>query len=305
MIRRVSNWGRWGDEDEIGTINLITDRKRVEAAAAVRKGRAFSLGLPLDLDGPDAGPPRRTKAHHTMLQTGSDLRSDVQPEGIGGWGYADDMISMALHNATHWDSLAHIFDDYRMYNDRPCELVGANGAERNDIAKLSGRVVTRGVLADIPRLLGVEHLPLHHRVSVDELERALELGGTEARSGDVLLLRTGNMRRARRNGGWDDYVFSDEPGLGIETLPWLHERGIAAVGVDNWGFEALPSLSPLWLPFHTVSIVHMGMILGENFVLEELADDCAADGVYEFLFTGLPLPITGAVAGTVHPAAIK
>jgi hypothetical protein len=212
IIRRVSNWGRWGPEDEIGTINLISERKRVEAAHVVRTGRVFSLALPLDLDGPDSGPPRRLKAHHTMLQTGSDLRAGVQPEGIGGWGYADDMVSMALHNATHWDSLAHIFDDYKMYNDRDCELVGANGAERNDIAKLSGRVVTRGVLADIPRLLGVDHLPLQHRVTVAELERALELGRAEARSGDVLLLRTGNMRRARRNGGWDDYVFSDEPG---------------------------------------------------------------------------------------------
>jgi kynurenine formamidase len=305
MIRRVSNWGRWGPEDELGTINLITERKRVEAAGLVRTGRVFSLALPLDLDGPDPGPPRRIKASHMMLQTGADLRSDVQPEGVGGWGYADDMVSMALHSSTHWDSLAHIFYDYKMYNDRDCQLVDANGAHRNDIAKLSGHVVTRGVLADVPRLLGVDHLDLRHRVSADELEQAFDSQRTETRPGDVLLLRTGNMRRARLNGGWDDYVFSDEPGLGIETLPWLHEHGIAAVGVDNWCFEALPGGSSIWLPVHTVGIVHMGMILGENFVLEELAADCAEDGVYEFMFTGLPLPITGAVAGSVHPAAIK
>jgi kynurenine formamidase len=305
IIRRVSNWGRWGPDDELGTINLITDAKRVEAAGLVRKGRVFPLALPLDLDGPSPGPPQRLRTHHVMLQTGTDLRAGVQPGAVDGWGYADDMVMLALHNSTHWDSLAHAFYDFKMYNDRDCALVDANGAHRNDIAKLSGSVVTRGVLVDVARLHGVEWLPQDHRVSVADLQRALEVQRVDLRPGDVLVLRTGNMRRARRDGGWDDYVFADEPGLGLETLPWLHERDVAAVAVDNWGFEALPSGSEIWLPVHAAGIVHMGLILGENFALEELADDCAHDGVYEFMFTGMPLPITGAVAGAVHPAAIK
>ncbi|MGH2873905.1 MAG: cyclase family protein, partial [Solirubrobacteraceae bacterium] len=156
------------------------------------------------------------------------------------------------------------------------------------------------------RLLGVQWLELDHRISVSEVERAFELARTEPLPGDILVMRTGNMHRARRDGGWQDYAGTDEPGFGIELLPWLHEHDVAAVAIDNWGFEALPSgHSTIWLPVHAVAIVHMGMLLGENFMLDELARDCARDGVYEFLLAGLPLPLTGAVAGPVHPVAIK
>jgi kynurenine formamidase len=213
---------------------------------------------------------------------------------------------MGTHAATHWDGLSHIFYDYQMYNGRDCTLVGATGAARNGIEKLSRDLVGRGVLLDFPRLLGVDWLETGHRITVAEIERAFEAGQVEPMPGDILLMRTGNMRRARQNGGWEDYVGTDEPGFGIEVLQWLHGHDVAGVGIDNWGFEALPSGHPtIWLPVHAVAIVHMGLLLGENFSLEELAEDCASDGVHEFLFTGMPLPLTGAVAGPVHPAAVK
>lgn len=307
MIRRVSNWGRWGSEDERGTVNLITPERRRDAASLVRRGAVFSLAIPFDLDGvPQLPITRRVNPHLWMLQTGTDLRAGVQGGAVDGWGYADEIFAMGTHAATHWDSLAHAFYDYQMYNGRDCTMVSVNGAARNGIAKVSGDLVARGVLLDFPRVLGVEWLKLDHRISVSEIERAFEAGHVEPRPGDILLMRTGNMRRARRDGGWEDYAGTDEPGFGIEVLPWLHEHEIAGVAIDNWGFEALPSGHPtIWLPVHAVGIVHMGLLLGENFSLDELADDCAADGVYEFLFAGLPLPLTGAAAGPVHPAAVK
>jgi kynurenine formamidase len=307
LIRQVSNWDRWGPDDERGTVNLITPQRRRHAASLVRKGAVFSLAISFDLDGvPQLPVSRRINPQHWMLQTGTDLRAGCQAGAVDGWGYADDIFAMATHAATHWDGLSHIFYDYQMWGGRDCTLVGAGGAARNGIEKLSGEVVGRGVLLDFPRLLGVDWLEMDHRISVAEIEGAFEAGRVEPMAGDILLLRTGNMRRARRNGGWEDYVGTDEPGFGIEVLPWLHEHDIAGVAIDNWGFEALPAGHPsIWLPVHAVAVVHMGLLLGENFSLEELAEDCAADGVYEFLFTGLPLPLTGAVAGPVHPAAVK
>ena len=305
MIRRVSNWGRFGEDDELGTLNYITPARRAEAAALVRRGEVFSLAIPFDRFGPQPAGDRRLNPQHTMLQTGTDLKAGVQELSVDGWGYADDMITMATHAATHWDCHAHAFYDYRMYNGRDCTLVSATGAEHGSAARLSPHLVSRGVLLDLPRALGVDWLPLGHHVTVTELERALEHGRVEPRPGDVLLLRTGNMQRARREGGWDRFTYTDQPGIGMSELPWLHEHEIAAVANDTWAFEVIPSGASIWLPVHAVGIVHMGLILGEIFMLDELAEDCARDGVYEFLLAASPLAFSRSVGGPVNPIAVK
>jgi len=305
MIRRVSNWGRWGPDDELGTVNLITPERRVAARDLVRKGTVFSLAIPLDESGPQPPFERRLNPRHVMLVTGTDLRAGVQPNQVGGWGYADDMVTMALQCATQWDSLAHAFYDYRMYNDRDCTLVTAQGAERNSIAVLRDRVVGRGVLADVARYKGVDCLPLDYEITADDLDGTLRHEGVESAAGDILLIRTGNLGRARRAGAWHRFTFDDEPGIGLDTLPWLHEHEVAAAATDTWAFEVLPSRASIMLPVHAVAIVHMGLLIGEIFDLDALADDCAADGVNEFLFVAPPLPFTGAVGSPVNPLAIK
>ena len=288
MIRRVSNWGRWGHDDELGTVNLITPQARRRGAAAMRRGEAFSLAIAVDRHGPQPHGDRRLNAQHTMLVTGSDLKAGVQPGAVGGWGYADDAVTLATHGATHWDCLAHQFYDFKMYNDRDCALVRADGAECCGVTAFASQMVTRGLLLDLPRTLGVDWLPIDYRITVAELDRTLELERIEPCSGDVLLIRTGNMTRARRNGGWDDYVYTHEPGIGLDALPWLHEREIAGVATDTWAFEVIPGGASIWLPVHAVGIVHMGLLLGEVFQLDELAADCAADGCYEFLLAAQP-----------------
>jgi kynurenine formamidase len=305
MIPRVSNWGRWGDDDEVGTVNFVTPSKRIEAAALVRRGEVFSLAIPFDRFGPQPAGDRRLNPQHTMLQTGTDLRAGVQEGAVEGWGYADDTIEMATHAATHWDCHGHAFYDYKMYNDRDCTLVSATGAEYGSAARLSPHLVTRGLLLDFPRALGMDWLPLAHHITVAEIERALELGKVEPRSGDILLLRTGNMQRARQGGGWADYTYTDQPGIGLAELPWLHEQEIAAVAADTWAFEVVPSGTSIWLPVHAVGIVQMGLILGEIFMLDQLAADCERDGVYEFMLAASPLPFSRSVGGPVNPIAIK
>ena len=305
MIRRVSNWGRWGADDELGTVNYITDHRRREGAELVRKGKIFSLSLPFGPIGLQPPGDRRLDPQHVMLQTGTDLMCNVQQGQVEGWGYADDMVTMALQCATHWDGLAHAFYDYKMYNNRDCTEVTVHGAAHNSIDKVSDRIATRGILLDFPKLLGVDWLPQNHRITPAEIEAALEAEHIEVRGGEILLLRTGNMWRARQGGGWDGYTYSDEPGIGIDALPWLHEHEIAGIGADNWAMEVSPSGTDIWLPVHAVGIVHMGLLVGENFVLDALAADCAQDGVYEFFLTAAPLPFQRAVGGPVNPIVIK
>jgi kynurenine formamidase len=305
MIRRVSNWGRWGPEDELGTVNFITPDRRREASRLVRRGDVISLAIPFDDQGPQPPHERRLNPRHIMLQTGTDLRAGVQRGSVGGWGYSDDMVIMALQAATQWDSLAHAFYDYKMYNDRDCTLVTSEGASKNSIAVLSDRVVSRGVLADVAKYLGVDSLPLDHEITTAELESCLESEHVDMRSGDVLLIRTGNLGRARREGDWKDFSFTDEPGLGLKALPWLHEHEIAAVATDTWAFEVIPSGTSILLPIHAVAIVHMGLLIGEIFELDALAKDCDRDGIYEFLFSAPPLPFTGAVGSPINPIVLK
>jgi kynurenine formamidase len=305
MIARVSNWGRWGSEDQIGTVNHLTPERRRRGAALARTGRAFSLSLPFGAIGLQPPGDRRLDPHHVMLQTGTDLLAGVQPGQVDGWGYADDMVTMALQGATHWDGLGHAFYDYKMYNNRPASEVHAGGADHNAVDQWRDRIAGRGVLLDLPRLLGVASLDLGHRITQAEMEAALERQGVSAGPGDILLLRTGNLGRARRHGGWDRYTYTDEPGIGLDLLPWLHERQIAGIASDTWAMEVIPSGTSIWLPVHAVAIVHMGLLMGENFVLDDLAEDCAADGVYEFFFCAPPLPFAKAVGGPVNPLVIK
>jgi len=306
--RRLSNWGRWGDEDELGTVNYITESKRQEAASLVRSGRVFSLAVPFDSQGPQPPFERRMNPHLSMLDTGTDLRLGRQANAPEGWGYADDMVTMALQCGTQWDALAHVFYGFQMYNGYDCALVGVEGTARNGISVMRDRMVSRGVLVDVARLHGLDALAANHEITAEDLERALEVQRTEVLSGDVLLIRTGNLGRFRHAGSWQGFTHSAEPGIGLEALAWLHEREVAALASDTWAVEVIPhgtTPDAIALPVHAVAIVFMGLPLGEIFDLDALAEDCARDGAYEFLFCAPPLPITGAVGSPVNPLAVK
>jgi kynurenine formamidase len=306
LIRRVSNWGRWGTDDELGTVNHITQTKRAAAASLVRRGHVFSLAVDFEPDTPQFKASYRLNPQRSMVATGTDVKTGRQAAyGIPGHGFADDIVVMSLQAATQWDSLAHVFHDFKMYNGRDCELVGAKGAVANGIAVLRDRVVTRGVLADVAGFLGVDALAPDHHITVEELEATLAHEGVDVGTGDALLVRTGHLGRIRDEDAWDRFVEHDEPGLGWDSLAWLHAREVAAVASDNWAFEAVPSRAPLPLPIHAIGIVYMGLLVGEIFELDALAEDCRADGVFEFFFCAPPLPFTGGVGSPVNPLAVK
>jgi kynurenine formamidase len=305
LAKKHRNWGKWGAADEHGTLNHITPEKIVAAAALVRQGKVFSLAIPFDGNGPQSGFGGRVNPQHYMLQDGGDILAGAQ-DYIPGLRYCDDAVSMPLQCATQWDAFSHIFFDGKMYNDRGPELVTSNGAQANSIDKLKKKVVSRGVLVDMPRHKGKEWLEPGEAIFATDLDAAAERQKVEIGRGDIVLIRTGQLAQVRATGNWGTYAGGPAPGLSFTVADWLAEKQIAAYATDTWGTEVIPNeTEDVFQPLHCVAIVNMGMLVGEIFDLEELAGDCAGDGTYEFLFVAPPLTITGAVGSPINPQAIK
>lgn len=314
-----SNWGRWGEDDVLGTLNFLDPAKRREGAGLVRRGVSFSLSQSFGMDGPQQGWRRRTNPVHTMLETGTDAALGNQgfPHGFGG---ADDAIAMPLQCSTQWDGLGHIFDHGRAWNGRAAEKVVTSAGDMvTGIEHMAPHVAGRGVLLDVGRVVGHEagrgagrgtgqpdgELPDGFAITEDHLAATAEAHGVTVGRGDIVLVRTGQLTRARRE-GWGDYAGGASPGLSFTTAGWLHRTEIAAIATDTWGFEVRPNeFDNAFQPLHQVVIPHMGLLVGEMWDLDALADDCSRDGMYEFWLTAAPLPITGAVGSPVNPVAVK
>lgn len=311
LAERCSNWGRWGPDDQLGTLNHLRPDDVVAAAALVRTGRVFSLAIPVDEHGPQSGGFGRFNPIHLMIRDGNAAATGtVVRDFYGGrdrWiRGTDDLLILPLQSGTQWDSLAHIVFENRIYNGYDATTVGSKGATLNDIANARDRVVGRGVLLDIPRSLGRAWLEPGEPIHAEDLEACARAQGVTVGRGDILLVRTGQMAQCRAAGSWGDYAGGSAPGLALDAAPWIHDHDLAAIATDTWGMEVLPNeTADVFQPLHIILIVSMGLLVGEIFDLEALADDCASDGVYEFLFSAPPLPITGGVGSPVNPLAIK
>jgi kynurenine formamidase len=306
---RLKNWGKWGPNDEVGTLNYTRPEDIVAAAGLVRKGRVISLALPYDSRGPQGAASKypslgRFNPIHLMLRTGTDAYSGV----LDGRKIrsSDDIVIMPTQCGTQWDGLGHIFYGNSMWNGYDCRTVTSAGALKCGIEKTREKLVGRGVLLDIPRMLGQNHLTDGFAITNELLDRAERHFGVEVRRGDHLLIRTGQMEAKLAADTWDGYSGGDAPGLAFETLDWLHSKQVAAIATDTWGAEVRPNqIDEANQPWHWISIPIIGLTVGEIFYLAELAKDCAGDKRYEFMFVGPGLPFTGAVASPANPLAIK
>lgn len=303
---RWCNWGRWGPDDGAGTLNFITPEMVVAASRLVRRGTVFSLAIDFGPSGPQNGFLGRFNPRTFMLRDGSDAFARDMPGAPRGIGAADDVLLLPTQAATQWDSLAHIFYDGRMWNGHDCRLVSSLGAERNDIAGYRDRIVGRAVLLDVPRHLGVPWCEPGFAIEPDLLDDVAAAEGVAVGTGDIVLLRTGQLAACRAAGSWGDYAGGPAPGLAFETLGWCFERQVAAVAADTYSVEVRPGeISCASFPWHRVAIPRLGLCVGEIFDLEALAADCASDGVYEMFLSANPLPVPGSVGGPINPTAIK
>jgi len=303
LATEVRNWGRWGADDERGCLNFITPEKRRAAAALVRRGATFPLAVPLDEHGPQEPGTARTNPLHVATRTGNDPAS---VNGVGGTAhYTDDvLVQLFLQAGTQWDSLAHVFYDGLLYNAFPASTVTGKGAAHAGFDKYYDRTVSRGVLLDVARFRGVETLPADHVIEPAELDATAASQGVRVEPGDIVVVRTGLMATYDATGTWAAFRAAG-PGLHYEVAGWCHRRDVAALAADNTAVEVLAGLGELRIPLHMLALRDMGMPLGEYWYLEELAADCAGDGVYEFMLVAQGLRVTGALGSPVTPLALK
>lgn len=284
----LSNWGRWGADDQLGTLNHLQPEHRVDAAALVRSGRTVSCARPL----PTApGPDNPAPATHHMLGTHTE-------------GHGADWIGVASHGyaTSHLDALCHIFWDGKLYNGHGTETVTAHGAEQLGVHHLRDGIVGRGVLLDVPRAKGVDALEPGTPVTVDDLEEAAAAAQVDVGPGDLLLVRTGRWVWRRDHGPWDPR--QQLAGLHASCLPWLHRREIAVLGGDGVSDCHPSGIEGVRLPIHTVGIVALGLTLLDNLDLDGLAAVCAEEERSAFLLTIAPLIVTGGTASPVNPIAV-
>ncbi len=288
------NWGRWGAEDELGAANLIEADNVRAGAALVRSGRVFSLALPLDAKHVPVTP-GRAPPQHFMRTDGGDYAAGLKRGD--GFQTTDDVISMPVHAGTHIDALCHVGDADFLFNGYPLSSVRSAGAKKLGMEKLRS-LCTRGVLLDLCALHGVATLPKGTVITPEDLEACEARQGVRVTPGTVLLLHTGWLG-ALPTMGTAEYL-SGEPGIGMAAARWIADRGVPAVGADNFAVEVIPTENRGAAPVHRMLIRGCGVYLMEMLVLSELA----AAGVHEFLFVAAPLPITGATGSPINPLAI-
>jgi len=295
MYEDLKNWGRWGDDDQRGALNHLTDDRRAAAAALVRRGESLSLAHDLGTEPSSDNP---FPAQHHMLASG-DARD---ANGIPGYEAARDHIALDVHGlfTTHVDALSHMFVRGEMFGGRPASDVRSDGALSNTVLSMADGVVGRGVLLDVPRALDCAYLDNGEVITVDDLEATEIAQDVRVGSGDVLLVSWGRAARRAAKKSFDGFS-----GLHAECLPWLQERQVAVLGSDGIS-DPMPFVgTPQWpFPVHQIGITAMGLHLIDNMALAALGQRCAAAGRWEFLFAMSPLRIAKGTGCPVNPVAV-
>jgi kynurenine formamidase len=284
---RLSNAGRWGPDDERGTLNFVTDAETLKAAELIRKGRVVAVAQPFVME---ATPAKPRPGYHRML---------FRENGTS----ACDAVMMECHGyeITHIDALAHVSMEGTTYNGRPfSEVITRDGLTFCSVLPLADGIATRGVLLDIPRSQDRHWLDRGEEITAADLERTEEWAGVRLGRGDALLVRCGLDAREAETGRMDATV---RTGLGIDCIEWLHDREVAVFGGDC--FDQLPSGDPDFShPLHSVGIARMGLVLIDHMAVEELADVCVAEQRWEFFFSVGALRIPRATGSPVNPLCI-
>lgn len=286
LFARCSNWGRWGPDDELGTLNLITPEVVLRAGAEIREGRTVSMADDLTLDGPAS--PRPTV--HFMVYGGPHSQSAL------------DFIGLVPHGfVTHLDALGHYSFDGFVYNGRPLdEALGSAGLQFASILAQRDGIVTRGVLLDVAAARGTDWLEAGDYVTVDDLDAAERLTGGRVEPGDAVVVHVGLEARQRVRGPEDPRL---RTGLDAASVAWLHDRQVSLYTGDC--IERLPYPSAAMpMPLHSIALVSMGLVLLDCPRLATLTEVARELGRSTFLFTCAPIRVPGGTGSPVNPVAV-
>ncbi|MCB9384402.1 MAG: cyclase family protein [Bryobacterales bacterium] len=291
-MEQLSNWGRWGAGDQIGTVNLITPQKRKQAAALVSDGEAVSLARTAETTQAEDNP---RPFGHRMLNTGAEPAAGQ---------FVSDEYTVAYHGYahTHMDALAHMSYQGKSYNGVEMAGVTAAGAPQLTVTSFKEGIFTKAVLLDIPHLKGVDWLEPGTPIYPEDLDAFEKKTGAKVEPGDVVFVYTGRWKRRDAQGPWD--AAASAAGLHASAAPWLHARDIAMLGSDSASDVAPSGVDGVRQPIHQLMLVAMGTPLFDNCDLEALAAACRKRNRWEFLLTAGPLPVQGGTGSPINPIAI-
>ena len=297
----LSNWGRWGEDDQRGCLNLVTPAKGKQAAALVQDGTPVSCTRPIVTD---ITPDTTHQVQRHMVDSGEGRDTDPPERRLVRRG-ASEFIGMVFHGQTitHIDALSHYSWQGKLYNGKPASLITSReGAQTHSIEPACDGIVTRGVLLDIPKVTGVSWLPPEEPVMPRDLEEAERSEGVRVEEGDILLVRTGNYRKRLDLGP----VPGSEPmtACQVACTPWFKERGIAMLGTDTSNDVRPSQYATITSPLHTMCLVTLGLWLIDNANLEQLAEACQQRNRYEFMLTLAPLRLRNVTGSPVNPIAL-
>jgi kynurenine formamidase len=295
LFDALSNWGRWGPDDERGTLHLLTPERVAAATRLVREGSSVTLSLPLNTHRAVHCP---TPADHHMTLLGG------APTVAEPVHFIKDYVGLDYHNDghTHIDALCHVGYRGLLYNDRPEDAITEGGANVNAIEALKDGLVGRGVLLDVPRLRGVPWLEPGEHIFAEDLEAAERQQGVTVREGDILLVRTGHPRRLDEVGPWN--TPEAKAGLHPTAMTFVGARGVSVLGSDGNNDTAPSSTEGVDFPIHVLAITAMGIHLLDYLQFEDLRTQCERAGRWEFLFVTAPLRIVGGTGSPLNPVAI-
>jgi kynurenine formamidase len=293
LLKKVSNWGRWGTTDEMGAINLITPERRRRAVALVRDGECYSMAHNAEFQ---VGPDNATPVISKMTRTGTTASAT----GPGGTG---DSFFMSYHGYahTHMDSFCHFLYDGKMYNGYSKDEVTDAGAAKNSIINFKNGVMARGVLMDMARYKNVPWLEPGTPIYPEDLEGWERRAGIRVQAGDVMIVRTGRFARRAEKGPWSVQQ-EGLAGLHVSCGEWLYERDIAVLGGDG-AQDVLPASVQGIQPVHTMCLVAMGVPIFDNLDLELVGQQAEKRRRWEFLVTAAPAAVPGATGAVFNPIA--
>jgi kynurenine formamidase len=293
LMTQLSNWNRWGKDDQLGAINLITPKKRKQAVSLVKEGASFSMAHNAELEDAVDNP-------QPIIRKMTRVGTGAPTTGIGGTG---DTFFISYHGYvhTHMDSLCHFLYNGQMYNGYSQDVVTEKGAANNSIINFKDGIITRGVLMDMARHKGVDYLEPGTRIYPEDLDAWEKKARVRVGSGDLILVRTGRWARRAAKGPWP--ISEGLAGLHMSCAQWLHERDVAILGGDG-AQDVLPSgVAGISQPIHALVLVAMGMPIFDNCDLELIGKEAERRHRWEFLATASPAAVPGATGSVLNPIA--
>eukprot|EP00026_Physarum_polycephalum_P011900 Phypoly_transcript_12148.p1 GENE.Phypoly_transcript_12148~~Phypoly_transcript_12148.p1 ORF type:complete len:352 (+),score=48.54 Phypoly_transcript_12148:76-1131(+) len=303
-----TNWGKWGPNDEVGALNYLQNQEAIKGAKAVKQGKVFTLAVKIGAPGGDPSFPGRAPPTRINVMDRGHYLAGKGPEFPGGGEYADDVIFMYLQGSSQYDALGHVWYDGKLWNGYDANTTVGSMTKASILPIAEKGIVGRGVLIDMARYRGKKYLERGEDFDLKELLAAAAKQNVTIEKRDILLIRTGTIGSFYTRNKEEFYKDLNEPGLTFtkELVEWFRDMEIPNLITDTIANEPMfCKKTGVAIPLHCSLMRNLGVTFTEIIQLDPLAEDCAKDGQYTFMYTAAPLKVVGGTGAPVNPVVIK